>query len=89
MGHDGHVITALHQVRHLVRARDLADRRYLEAMTVVMLAREAGLSPAYFTREFRLKSSHSTRAVFSHEVRAMSSSAQRTPIRQMLSLDFR
>jgi AraC-like DNA-binding protein len=37
----------------LVRARDLADRRYFEPLTVALLAREAGLSPAYFTREFR------------------------------------
>jgi AraC-like DNA-binding protein len=52
VGHDGHVITALHPVRHLVRARNLADRRYFEPLTVVMLAREAGLLPEYFTREF-------------------------------------
>jgi AraC-like DNA-binding protein len=43
----------LHPVRHLVRARDLADRRYFEPLTVAGLAREAGLSPAYFSREFQ------------------------------------
>ncbi|MDT3438128.1 helix-turn-helix transcriptional regulator [Pseudofrankia sp. BMG5.37] len=39
--------------RHLLRARDLADGRYFEALTVADLARAAGLSPAYFSREFR------------------------------------
>ncbi|EFC79464.1 helix-turn-helix transcriptional regulator [Parafrankia sp. EUN1f] len=39
--------------RHLLRARDLADSRYFEAVTVADLARAAGLSPAYFGREFR------------------------------------
>jgi AraC-like DNA-binding protein len=39
--------------RHLLRAKDLADSRYAEALTVADLAREAGLSPAHFSREFR------------------------------------
>ena len=39
--------------RHLVRAKDLADRHYADALTVADLAREAGLSPAHFSREFR------------------------------------
>jgi AraC-like DNA-binding protein len=39
--------------RHLLRAKDLADSRYFEQLTVADLAREAGLSPAYFSREFR------------------------------------
>ena len=39
--------------RHLLRAKDLADSRYFEPLTVADLAREAGLSPAYFSREFR------------------------------------
>jgi AraC-like DNA-binding protein len=39
--------------RHLLRARDLADASYAEPLTVADLAREAGLSPAYFSREFR------------------------------------
>jgi AraC-like DNA-binding protein len=39
--------------RHLVRARDLADARYAEPLTVRDLARAAGLSPAHFSREFR------------------------------------
>lgn len=39
--------------RHLLRARDLADARYFEPLTVADLARVAGLSPAHFSREFR------------------------------------
>src|SRR5262245_21373334 len=39
--------------RHLVRAKDLADSRYAEPLTVADLARAAGLSPAHFSREFR------------------------------------
>src|SRR5947208_2175613 len=40
-------------VRHLLRARDLADARYSEPLTVDDLADAAGLSRAYFSREFR------------------------------------
>ena len=40
-------------VRHLLRARDLADARYFEPLAVQDLARAAGLSPAHFSREFR------------------------------------
>src|SRR5436189_427334 len=39
--------------RHLLRARDLADARYFEALEVDDLARTAGLSRAHFSREFR------------------------------------
>jgi transcriptional regulator GlxA family with amidase domain len=39
--------------RHLLRARDLADARYPEPLTVDDLARAAGLSRAHFSREFR------------------------------------
>jgi AraC-like DNA-binding protein len=39
--------------RHLLRARDLADARYAEPLTVADLARAAGLSPAEFSRAFR------------------------------------
>ncbi|HEY7046384.1 MAG TPA: AraC family transcriptional regulator [Jatrophihabitantaceae bacterium] len=39
--------------RHLVRAKDLADARYFERLTVDDLARAAGLSRAHFSREFR------------------------------------
>jgi len=40
-------------VRHLLRAKDLADSRYFEPLTVADLAGAAGLSPAHFSREFR------------------------------------
>ena len=39
--------------RHLTRARDLADARYAEPLTVEDLARAAGLSRAHFSRAFR------------------------------------
>jgi transcriptional regulator GlxA family with amidase domain len=39
--------------RHLLRAKDLADRSYYEPLTVADLARAAQLSPAHFSREFK------------------------------------
>ena len=39
--------------RHLLRARDLADARYADAIRVADMARAAGLSPAHFSRAFR------------------------------------
>jgi AraC-like DNA-binding protein len=38
--------------RHLLRAKDLADGRYFEPLTVADLARAAGLSRSHFSREF-------------------------------------
>jgi AraC-like DNA-binding protein len=46
-------VSSLPPARHLLRAKDLADRRYAEPLTVADLARSAGLSPAHFSREFR------------------------------------
>lgn len=40
-------------VRHLVRARDLADVRYTEPLTVDDLAAAALMSRAHFSREFK------------------------------------
>jgi AraC-like DNA-binding protein len=39
--------------RHLLRARDLADARYAEPLSVDDMAAAAGLSRAHFSREFR------------------------------------
>jgi transcriptional regulator GlxA family with amidase domain len=39
--------------RHLLRAKDLADARYAEALDVDDMAAAAGLSRAHFSREFR------------------------------------
>lgn len=39
--------------RHVLRARDLADRRYAERIDVDDMAAAAGLSRAHFSREFR------------------------------------
>jgi AraC-like DNA-binding protein len=46
-------VTSVPTARHLVRAKDLADGRYFERLTVADLARAAGLSPAHFSRAFR------------------------------------
>ena len=46
-------MTLVHPARHLLRAKDLADSRYAEPLTVDYLAREAGLSRAHFSREFK------------------------------------
>jgi AraC-like DNA-binding protein len=46
-------VSAVPPARHLLRARDLADARFAEPLTVADLARTAGLSPAHFSREFR------------------------------------
>lgn len=45
-------MTPVPPARHLLRARDLADRRYAEPLGVADLARAARLSPAHFSREF-------------------------------------
>ena len=39
--------------RHLLRARDLADARYVEPLGVEDMAAAAGLSRAHFSREFK------------------------------------
>jgi AraC-like DNA-binding protein len=40
-------------VRHLIRAKDLADARYADPIGVDNMAAAAGLSRAHFSREFR------------------------------------
>jgi AraC-like DNA-binding protein len=39
--------------RHLLKARDLADARYFEPLSVDDMARAASMSRAHFSREFR------------------------------------
>jgi AraC-like DNA-binding protein len=39
--------------RHLLRAKDLADARFADPITVADLAESARLSPAHFSRQFR------------------------------------
>jgi AraC-like DNA-binding protein len=46
-------MSSLPPARHLLRAKDLADARYFEPLTVADLAGAARLSPAHFSREFR------------------------------------
>jgi AraC-like DNA-binding protein len=47
------VMTYVPTARHLLRAKDLADARYFDPLTVEDLARAAGLSRAHFSRAFR------------------------------------
>jgi len=47
-------LTFVAPARHLLRAKDLIDARYAEPLDVARLARAARLSPAHFSREFRL-----------------------------------
>jgi len=47
------VTTFVPAARHLLKAKDLADARYFEALDVADMARAAGLSRAHFSREFR------------------------------------
>lgn len=42
------------QNRRLLRARDLMDRAFDQALDVPRLAQEAHMSPAHFSRQFRL-----------------------------------
>jgi AraC-like DNA-binding protein len=46
-------VTPVAPERHLLRAKDLVDARFREALDVGALARAAYLSPAHFSREFR------------------------------------
>ena len=46
-------MNVLPESRHLSRAKDLADSRYAEALTVDDMARVAGLSRAHFSVRFR------------------------------------
>jgi AraC-like DNA-binding protein len=46
-------VSAVPPVRHLLRAKDLADSRYFEPLRVVDLAHAAGLSRGHFSGEFR------------------------------------
>jgi AraC-like DNA-binding protein len=46
-------VLSVHPARYLLRARDLVDARYADPLDVNDLAREAGLSRAHFSAEFR------------------------------------
>jgi AraC-like DNA-binding protein len=56
------MVVAVPPARHLVRAKDLVDARYADPITVTDMARAAGLSKAYFTRQFRAAFGESPRA---------------------------
>jgi AraC-like DNA-binding protein len=46
-------MTAAPLARHLLRARDLADRSYSEPLDLEALSRAAHVSPRHFSRSFR------------------------------------
>ena len=46
-------MASLPTARHITRAKDLADSRFADPLTVDDLAAAAGLSRAHFSREFR------------------------------------
>jgi AraC-like DNA-binding protein len=46
-------VSSLPPSRHLLRAKELADARYAEPLTVADLAAVARLSPAHFSRAFK------------------------------------
>jgi AraC-like DNA-binding protein len=46
-------VTEARLARDLLRAKDLADSRYFETLSVADLASSARLSPAHFSREFK------------------------------------
>jgi AraC-like DNA-binding protein len=46
-------MTPVPPARHLLRAKDVIDRRYRDPLDVAALAETAHLSPAHFSREFR------------------------------------
>ena len=46
-------MTPVPPARYLLRAKDLADARYFEPLTIADLAGAARLSPAHFSRQFR------------------------------------
>jgi len=56
------MVVAVPSARHLLRARDLVDAHYADPISVADMARAAGLSKAYFTREFRSAFGESPRA---------------------------
>jgi len=50
---DNRVMASVPLARHLLRARDLADARYFEPLTVSDMARAAGLSRSHFSAQFK------------------------------------
>jgi AraC-like DNA-binding protein len=46
-------VASVPSARHLLRARDLADARYFEPLTVADMAKAAGLSRSHFSAQFK------------------------------------
>ena len=76
-------------VRHLLRARDLADARYFEPLGVDDLARAAGLSRAHFSREFRAAFGESPHAYLLTRRLERAAALLRTTDRSVAEICFR
>src|SRR5712691_347874 len=75
-------------VRHLLRAKDLADARYFDALGVDNLARAAGLSRAHFSREFRRAFGESPHAYLLTRRLERAAALLRTPDRSVAHICF-
>src|SRR6476469_1144872 len=75
-------------VRHLTRAKDLADRRYRDPLGVDDLARAAGLSRAHFSREFRREFGESPHAYLLTRRLERAASLLRTTDRSVAEICF-
>src|SRR5512133_2875798 len=74
--------------RHLLRAKDLADARYFDALGVDDLARAAGLSRAHFSREFRAAFGESPHAYLLTRRLERAASLLRMPDRSVADVCF-
>ena len=74
--------------RHLLRAKDLADARYFEPLTVDDLARAARLSRAHFSREFRREFGESPHAYLLTRRLERAASLLRTTDRSVAEICF-
>ena len=74
--------------RHLLRAKDLADARYFDPLTVDDLARAARLSRAHFSREFRREFGESPHAYLLTRRLERAASLLRTTDRSVAEICF-
>src|SRR5207302_8724987 len=74
--------------RHLLRAKDVADARYVEPLGVDDLAGAAGLSRAHFSREFRRVFGESPHAYLLRRRRERAAALLRTTDRSVADICF-
>lgn len=81
-------MAAVSPIRHLQRAKDLADVRYSEPLQVADLARVAGLSPWHFSREFRQEFGESPHRYLLTRRLERAAALLRTTDRQVIDICF-